>query len=157
MADTAVTISPKKVYIESNPERVNGYTNRYNVLYSDVAFGSGSTDTVTMTIGTTPALWVAKSAIVNVTTAFAGTGALTIKVGTSGTSDAFIAATSVASAGLIQPTNGAGSVNTPASSTSTSAATLKAVFTNATSGSPSALTAGALDIYLELIDLSKLA
>lgn len=157
MADTAVTISPKKVYIESNPERVNGYTNRYNVLYSDVAYGSGSTDTVTMTIGTTPTLWVVKSAIVNVTTAFAGTGALTISVGTTGTATAFIAATSVASAGLIQATGGAGAVNTPASSTSTSATTLKAVFTNATSGSPSALTAGALDIYLELIDLSRLA
>lgn len=156
MADTAITIAKSRVNIESNPERLNGYTNKYNVQYSDISYGSGSTDTVTLTLGTTPALWVCKSAVVNVTTAFAGTGALTIKVGTSGTADAFIAATSVLSAGLIQATNGAGSVNTPASSTSTSAATMKAVFTNATSGSPSALTAGALDIYLELIDLSRL-
>jgi len=156
MADTAITISKIRTSIENNAERLAGYTNKYNVLYSDIAFGSGATDTVTLTLGTTAALWVVKSAIANVTTAFAGTGAMTIQVGTSGTANAFIAATSILSAGLIQPTNGAGAVNTPASSTSTSAATMKAVFTNATSGSPSALSAGALDIYVEHIDLSRL-
>jgi hypothetical protein len=41
-------------------------------------------------------------------------------------------------------------------STSTSAATLQLLFTNSVSGSPSALTAGAVDVYLNLQDAAQL-
>ena len=41
-------------------------------------------------------------------------------------------------------------------STSTSAATLQLLFTNSTSGSPSALTAGAVDVYLNIQDTTQL-
>lgn len=157
MADTAVTISPKKVFIESNPERLNGATIRYNIKSADVAYGSGSTDTVTMTLGTTAAFWVVSRAFALVQTAFAGTGGLSIQVGVTGTTNAFLAATSVLSAGLIQPSTGLNTVNTVASAKGTSAATIKAVFTNSVSDSPSALTAGEVDVYLNLLDLSRLA
>lgn len=159
MADYPLTISSKRVFIESNPERLSGATIRYNVLYTDInsASATGSTDTVTLTLGTTSALWAARAAFASVTTAFAGTGAMTLKVGVTGTLDAFLPATSILSAGLIQPSTGMGNVNTPASSTGTSAVAMKATFTNATSGSPSALSAGALDIYVDLLDLSRLS
>ena len=39
--------------------------------------------------------------------------------------------------------------------TATATKNLVAVFTNATGGSPSALTAGALDIYLNIVDLTN--
>jgi hypothetical protein len=158
MANYSTTLSKLRANIESAPERLAGFTNRYNVQYSDVALSSatGSTDTVTVTIGTTPALWVVDQCAVVVKTAFAGTGGLTIQVGTSGTANAFLAAASVLSTGLLQNSSGFSSVNTPASSTSTSSATMQAVFTNSTSGSPSAISAGELDIYISLLDLTRL-
>ena len=158
MANYSTTLSKLRANIESAPERLAGFTNRYNVLYSDVALSTatGSTDTVTVTLGTTPTLWVVDQCAAVVKTAFAGTGGLTIQVGTSGTTNAFLAAGSVLSAGLIQNSGGFSSVNTPSSSTSTSSATMVALFTNSTSGSPSALTAGELDIYLSLLDLARL-
>jgi hypothetical protein len=155
MADTAVTIAKNRVVVLTNPEQYAGFTHKFNVKYTDIALGSGSTDTVTQTLFTTPAKWLITQAVVNVTTAFAGTGGLTIKVGGT-TTDAAIAATSVLTAGVIQPTNGTNSVNTPASATATAAQTIKAIYTNSTSGSPSALSAGECDIYLSVIDTSKL-
>jgi hypothetical protein len=82
---------------------------------------------------------------------------LSIQVGITGTTNAFLAATSVLSAGLIQPSTGLNTVNTVASAKGTTSATVKAVFTNSVSDSPSALTAGEVDVYLNLIDLSRLA
>ena len=159
MADYPITISSKRVSVESNPERLNGFTNRYNVQYSDIALASAnsSTDTVTLTLGTTPAAWVVGRAAVNVTTAFAGTGGLTVALGTTGSATAIMGAKSVLTAGLLQPTYGKNTVDTPTTCTSTSSTSLKAVFTNSVGSSPSSLTAGALDIYLEVLDLAKLS
>lgn len=150
MADTAITINPARVSELSNQERLNGYTNKFKVLYSDIAYGSGSTDTVTLTLGSTPANFLIDKACVNVSTAFAGTTALTLIVGTTTTTNNFIASTSVLTAALIQPSTGANTVATIAGSTGTAAKSLVATFTNATGGSPSALTAGELDIYLSI-------
>lgn len=158
MADYPITISKQRVAIESNPERLNGFTNKYTVKYSDIALSSatGSTDTVSVTLGTTPALWAATRAIANVTTAFAGTGGLALTVGTSGSTAAILASASVLTAGLKQNTNGVNSVATPTSATSTASASLVATFTNSVGSSPSVLTAGELDIYLNVLDLAKL-
>lgn len=150
MADTAITINSARISELSNQERLNGYTNKFKVLYSDIAYGSGSTDTVTLTLGSTPANFLIDKACVNVSTAFAGTTALTLIVGTTTTTNNFIASTSVLTAGLIQPSTGANTVATIAGSTGTAAKSLVATFTNATGGSPSALTAGELDIYLSI-------
>jgi hypothetical protein len=153
MADTAVTISPRRISRLSNQEGAIGEnTIKYHVNYADIAFGAGATDTVTMTLGNTPAFWAVTNAKVNITTAFAGTTALTIIVGTTSSTAAFVSSTTVMT-GAILP-----AVTTLASLTNakgTSALSLVATFTNATGGSPSALTAGDLDIYLNLIDTSK--
>jgi hypothetical protein len=148
MADTAITVSPLRVSVLSNNERVNGFTHKIRVLYSDIALGTGATDTVTMTLGNTPAKFLVSKAAVNVKTAFAGTTAMTLIVGTTTDTGNFIASTSILTAGVIQPA--AGLLATIAGSTGTAAVSLVATFTNATGGSPSALTAGELDILLSM-------
>lgn len=156
MADTPLTIAKARVSVVEHPDRLNGYTHKFNVKYSDIACGTGNSDTVTLTLGTTPTRWACTRAIANVVTAFAGTTSFVMIVGTTTGTSAFLASTVVSTAGLIQPTTGANTTGTIASSTGSSAVVYKAIFTNATGGSPSALTAGELNIYLNIIDLDQL-
>lgn len=155
MADTAITISDDRVSPLSVQEQAaTGFNKKFRVLASDIAYGTGSSDTVTVTLGTTPTKWYVDRAMVNVATAFAGTTALTVVVGTTSDADAFVTSTSVLTAGVIGVAGFAPVTVTNA--TATSAVSLKATFTNATGGSPSSLTAGALDIYLRLADTTQL-
>jgi hypothetical protein len=157
MADTAVTIASSKITVCSEQEKANsGFTHKFRVDYSDIASGTGSTDTVTMTLGTTPATFIVDKAAVNVTTAFAGTGAMTVIVGTTVDDDAFVASASILSAGIKQPTTGMNTTSNIANSTGVAAVPMKATFTNATSGSPSSLTAGSLDIYLSITNTARM-
>jgi hypothetical protein len=149
MADTAVTIARARTSELSLQEQARGFSNKFNVKYSDVAYGAGSTDTVTMTLGALPSNYVLNNALVNITTAFAGTTAFTIQVGTTTSSTSLVTAQSVKTAGVL-----AGVPTTATLVKGTATANLVAVFTNATGGSPSALTAGELDIYLNIVDLS---
>ena len=149
MADTAVTIARADTSQLSLQEQARGFSHKFHVDYSDVAYGSGSSDTVTMTLGALPSNYVLNNALVNITTAFAGTTAFTVQVGTTTSSTALVTAQSVKTAGVL-----AGVPTTATLIKATATANLVAVFTNATGGSPSALTAGALDIYLNIVDLS---
>ena len=149
MADTAVTIARADTSQLSLQEQARGFSHKFHVDYSDVAYGSGSSDTVTMTLGALPSNYVLNNALVNITTAFAGTTAFTVQVGTTTSSTALVTAQSVKTAGVL-----AGVPTTATLVKGTTTANLVAVFTNATGGSPSALTAGALDIYLNIVDLS---
>ena len=88
MANTNVTIARSKAYNLSLQEIARGYSHKFHVDYSDVALGTGSTDTVTLTLGALPSAWVVENALVNVSTAFAGTTAFTIIVGTTTTTNA---------------------------------------------------------------------
>lgn len=149
MADTAVTISRADTSQLSLQEQARGFSNKFHVDYSDVALGTGSTDTVTLTLGALPSNFVLNNALVNVTTAFAGTTAFSINVGTTSSTSALVTAQSVKTAGVL-----AGVPTTATLVKGTASVSLVAIFTNATGGSPSALTAGALDIYLNIVDLS---
>jgi len=151
MADTAVTISRARTSQLSLQEQARGFSHKYTVKAADVAFGAGSTDTVTLTLGALPAKWAINNALVNVSTAFAGTTAFTVVVGTTTTTTSFITSQSVLTAGVL-----AGVPTTATVRTATATANMVAVFTNATGGSPSALTAGELDIYLNIIDLTTI-
>lgn len=150
MADTAVTISRSKAYNLALQEQARGFSHKFSVSYSDVALGTGSSDTVTLTLGALPSNWVVNNALVNVSTAFAGTTAFTVQVGTTTATTALVTAQSVKTAGVI-----AGVPTTATLVKATATTNLVAVFTNATGGSPSALTAGALDIYVNIVDLSN--
>lgn len=149
MADTAVTISRADTSQLSLQEQARGFSNKFHVDYSDVALGTGSTDTVTMTLGALPSNFVINNALVNITTAFAGTTAFSVNVGTTSSTSALVTAQSVKTAGVL-----AGVPTTATLIKGTASVNLVAIFTNATGGSPSALTAGALDIYLNIVDLS---
>lgn len=149
MADTAVTITRADLSQLSLQEQARGFSNKFHVDYSDVALGAGSTDTVTLTLGTLPSNFIINGALVNITTAFAGTTAFSINVGTTSSTSALVTAQSVKTAGVL-----AGVPTTATLVKGTASVNLVAIFTNATGGSPSALTAGALDIYLNIVDLS---
>ena len=149
MANTDVTLGNARKSVLSNQERAQGYTHKYKILFTDIDEGSGSSETVTVTLGATPTDFVISKAMVNVTTAMAGTGALTIQVGTDDDPNNFITATSVAAVGPIISAVGAAPV-TLAGTFAAASNQIEALFTNSSSGSPSALTAGELDIYLAM-------
>ena len=151
MANTDVTLDNARKSVLSNQERAQGFTHKWKVLFTDVDEGSGSSDTVTVALGNTPADFVISKAMINVTTAFAGTGAFAIELGTDGDPNNFIESTSVAAAGPIIAAQGA-VPKTLAGTFAAAADALQAKFTNSSSGSPSALTAGELDIYLAMHD-----
>jgi hypothetical protein len=149
MADTAVTIARADLSQLSLQEQARGFSNKFHVDYSDVAYGSGASDTVTLTLGTLPSNFVINNALVNITTAFAGTTAFSVNIGTTSSTSALVTAQSVKTAGVL-----AGLATTATIVKGTASVNLVATFTNATGGSPSALTAGSLDIYLNIVDLS---
>jgi hypothetical protein len=149
MANTDVTLDNARKSVLSNQERAQGYTHKYTIKYTDIDEGSGSTDTVTVSLGDTPTDFVISKTLVNITTAFAGTGGLSIQVGTDGDPNNFITATSVLTAGPLISAIGAAPV-TLAGTFAVASDALEALFTNSSSGSPSALTAGELDIYLAM-------
>lgn len=151
MADTAVTLSSNRVTVLADIERINGFSHKFTIPYSDIAQGTTSTDTVTVTLGTTPALWRINAALVNITTAFAGTTAMTINVGTTSSTSALITAQSILTAGMLPM---ASTVPISTNANATAARNLVAIFTNSSGGSPSALTAGELDIYINLQNLA---
>lgn len=154
MADTASTLTDNQVGLLLNNEKLSGFNTKYVITYDDVNNGTGSTDTETVTLGTTPANWVCTHAMAVVNTAFAGTTAFTMSVGFGSNTTAALADTTVKTAGVI--TTAGAVVASAANSKGTSAQAIKAVFTNATGGSPSALTAGRVTIYLRILDVSNL-
>lgn len=158
MANYPVTLNKTYAVPLLEPERAAGFTHKFTIPFSTVAVSTATTatDTVTVTLCSTPAFFAVKSGLGIVRTAFAGTTALTVTVGTAGSAAAILPSTTVLSGSVIQPTTGFGNVVTPGSTFATAATTLVAVFTNATGGSPSALTAGSLDVYVSLLDLSKI-
>ena len=149
MANTDVTLGDTRKTTLSNQERAQGYTHKYTIKYTDIAEVGGSSDTVTVTLGNTPTDFVICRAAMKVTTAFAGTGALAVEVGTDGDPNNFITSITVMTAG---PTISAvgGAPVTLAGTFAAAADALEALFTNSSSGSPSALTAGECDIYLAM-------
>ena len=148
MADTPLTIARNRTTSLSLEEQARGFSHKFNVQSSDIAYGSGATDTVTLTLGALPAKYVVDRALINIKTAFAGTTAMTVVVGTTTSTNAFVTSQSILTAGVL-----GGGLSGAAISTATATKNMVAVFTNATGGSPSALTAGDLDIYLNIIDV----
>lgn len=154
MADTPITISPTRVSPLSDQERAStGFNYKATILSTDIAYGTGATDTVTVTLGATPTAWYIDRAGVNIRTAFAGITAATVVVGTTTTTNAAIASTSILTAAWLPPASG---VSVSTNLTATAARNLVAVFTAAGTGGPAALTAGALDIFLRIQDTTEL-
>ena len=154
MADTAITISPTRVTPLSEQEvSATGFNARFRVLSTDILYGTGATDTVTMTLGATPAKWYIDKAGVNISTAFAGITAATIIVGTTSSTAALTSSTTLLTAAFL---NQAVGVPVLTNTTGTASRNLVATFTAAGTGGPAALTAGQLDIYLHLVNTALL-
>ena len=149
MANTDVTLGSARKSILSNQERAQGFTHKFKILYTDIDEGSGSSDTVTVSLGDTPTDFVITKALLNVTTAFAGTGAMTVQIGTDGDPDNFITAITVLTAGPTISALGA-APKTLVGSFAVASDALEALFTNSSSGAPEDLTAGEMDIYLAM-------
>lgn len=154
MADTAITISPTRVSPLSEQERAaTGFNYKATILSTDIAYGTGASDTVTVTLGATPTAWYINRAGANIRTAFAGITAATVVVGTTTTTNAAIASTSILTAAWLPQAAG---VPFSTNLTATAARNLVAVFTAAGTGGPAALTAGAMDVYLNIQDTTEL-
>lgn len=150
MADTALTISPLRTSPLSENERAAlGCNVKYRVLYTDLNTGttSGATDTVTMTLGPTPANWFIDKAFVKIGTAFTGITVMSIIVGTTTSTAALISSTSILTAATL---NMAVGVPILTNTTATATKNITATFTAAGTGGPAGLTAGALTIYLNI-------
>lgn len=109
-------------------------------------------DTVTVTVGNTPARWIMNRCSIDISTAFTTTGTLTLSLGTTASPALSIAATTATTAGII---NGLG---TPAAATvGTSSTGLVVRFsTQASTGAPANITAGVADVFLQLVDVADL-
>jgi hypothetical protein len=149
MANTDVTLGSARKSTLSNQARAQGFTHKFKILYTDIDEGSGSSDTVTVSLGDTPTDFIVTKALINVTTAFAGTGAMTVQVGTDGDPNNYITATSILAVGPTIAGAGAAPV-TLAGSFAAASDALEALFTNSSSGAPENLTAGEMDIYLAI-------
>lgn len=151
MANTNITISPLKVTPLSEQEvAATGYNVKFRVASTDILYGTGASDTVTMAFGSTPTFWYIDKAGVRVPVAFAGITALTLTVGTTTTTNSLITSTSLLAQQWIPQAAG---VVVQTNLTATAAQTLQAVFTAAGTGGPAALTAGNLDVYLRVVDV----
>ena len=145
---TAVTISPTRVTPLSEQEvAATGYNARFRVLYSDLGTASSASEVTTITLGATPAKWYIDKAGVNISTAFTGVTAYTVVVGTTSSTAALLSSTSIITAAFL---NQAVGVPVLTNCTATASVSLVATFTAAGTGGPAGLTAGQLDIYLNL-------
>ena len=162
MASLTATILPARVSPLILPEQRGGALQsiRYLLYYTDLVntyctASANASDTLTLTLGTTPTNWVVGSARAYVQTAFAGVTSQTLAmvVGTNAQTNAFLQSTSILTQGLIQPATGINTVNLPTSSTGSAAVTTEAVLTNAAAGTFLTYTAGTLEIVLSLLNL----
>lgn len=155
MANFNITIPANRKSVVTDAEMIGkGFSHKFSVLSSDiVAAGAvGATDTVTVICGNTPAWWAVDKALAVINTAFGPTGALSVAVGTGSTIGAFVPAGSTLTAGVL-PMAAALPVLTNANGTT--AASIQILLTNSVSGSIATLTAGDLDVYINLINTQK--
>ena len=154
MADTALTINDDRVSPLSVQEKAaTGCNIKFKVLYSDLsATTSASNDTITLTLGATPAKWYIDKCMMNISTAFTGVSNMVWTVGTTTSVAALISSTSVLTAAVL---NQAVGVPVLTNTTATASKSLVAIATTGTGGGP-ALTAGEFTIYMNLVDATQL-
>ena len=166
MADQSVTLATatsasngiKIERLSAEQTRQTGFTHRWRIPFDVINNSTWTTqgDTVTVTLGATPATFLVDRAAYIVTTAFATTGTLTLQVGTDGDPDNFIDAQDAKTAAVILADIGA-TVKTEAGSMGIASDVLVARFTTqAATGAPSNITAGSVDILLGVIDLADI-
>ena len=157
MADQTATLNANYTEVLSAQQRAaTGFTHRFRIPYTEVYNASQTTqgDTKTITLGATPARYSVDRCMVDIPTAYATTGTLTVSVGTSANTALLLAAVTAKTAAVLSAAAG----NVPANkSEGTSAATLQVRFTTqASTGAISDITAGDLYVYLRVVDVAAL-
>jgi hypothetical protein len=137
---SSLRVSPLSI----QEKAATGFSHKFKVLYSDCV----ASDTLTMTLGSTPVTYLVDKALVNITTAFAGSSTVTLAVGVTGSTAAAIAATSVKTAAILPM------VSTVPISTNLNGVAATSLLATVVAGGT--LTAGELDIYLNVQDNAKL-
>jgi hypothetical protein len=166
MADQAVTLSTATsasngIRIDLLPAettRQTGFTHRFRIPFDILNNAAWTTqgDTVTVTLGSTPTKFLVDKALVNISTAFATTGTLTIQVGTDGDPDNFVDAQDAKTAATLAGASGALPV-TEAGSYGIASDVLVARFTTqGSTGAPADITAGVAEVFLSVKDLGDL-
>lgn len=152
MATYTYTLTSARKSVLTDVERaVTGFSHKFTIPFSDLTGTSATTatDVLTVTLGATPGFWAVDKALVNVTTAWAGTGGLALTVGTTGTTNAFVTSTSVLTIAVIPM---AAALPILTSATATTSSTMVATLVNSVSGSIAAATAGQMDVFLNIIN-----
>jgi len=163
MADQAVTLATatsasngvKIELLSAETTRQTGFTHRFRIPFDIINNAAWTTqgDTATVTLGSTPTNFLINKALVNITTAFATTGTLTIQVGTDSDPDNFIDAQSAKTAAILIGEKGAAPV-TEAGTVGVASDVLVARFSSqAATGALSNITAGVAEILLGIINI----
>lgn len=156
MADQTSTLNSRYVQLLSSEQReATGFTHQFRIPWTEVYNASQTTqgDTKTITLGTTPARYSVDRVLVDIATAYATTGTLTVSVGTSANTALILAAVTAKTAAIQSAAAG----NVPANKCEgITAATLQARFTTqSATGAISDITAGDLYIWLRLVDTAQ--
>ena len=166
MADQAVTLATATSAtnakllqpLSAEQTRQTGFTHRWRIPFDVLNTASWTTqgDTITVTLGATPAKFLVTRAMVDIRTAFATTGTLTVQVGTTADKGNFVDAQTAKTAAIIIGAAGALPV-TEAGTVGIASVSLCATFTTqAATGAPADITAGSCDVYLAVIDTTSL-
>jgi hypothetical protein len=151
MATYATTLTATNISPLNEVERINGWNKKFTIPYTFLAASGATTatDVLTVTLGNTPDIWAVNAARAVVTTAFTATGTqgLTMIVGTTSSTSAFITSQSVLTVASL---NQASTLPILTNATATAAVSIVATFTNAGAGSIAASTAGSVTILLNV-------
>ena len=155
MANYSTTLTATYTSPLNDVERIKGFNKKFVIPYSFVANASATTatDTVTVTLGATPDQWLVDKAAAYISTAFAGsTGGITMNVGSTSSTSAFITAQSVKTIGALGM---ASTLPILTNATATASVNLVAVFTGATADSLSLVTAGSVTVLVNIDSLTS--
>jgi hypothetical protein len=166
MADQAVTLATassasngvKIERLSAETTRQTGFTHRFRIPFDVINTSTWTTqgDTATVTLGSTPTKFLIDKAAVNIATAFATTGTLTIQVGTDGDPDNFIDAQDAKTAAVLIGSQGAEPV-TEAGTVGVASDVLVVRFTSqSATGALSDITAGVAEVFLGIVDIDDL-
>ena len=163
MADQAVTLATASSasngtrceVLSAETTRQTGFTHRFRIPFDVINTSTWTTqgDTVTVTLGSTPTKFIVTKAAVNISTAFATTGTLTIQVGTDGDPDNFVDAQDAKTAAVLIGASGAVPV-TEAGTIGVASDVLVARFTTqGSTGAPADITAGVAEVLLGIVNV----
>ena len=164
MADQSVTLATatsasngvKIELLSAETTRQTGFTHRFRIPFDVINTSTWTTqgDTVTVTLGSTPTKFLVDKALVNISTAFATTGTLTIQVGTDGDPDNFIDAQDAKTAAVLIGSQGAEPVTEAGTVGVASDVRVARFTTQGATGAPSDITAGVAEILLSVVDIN---